>query len=291
MKNNIIKNAFDLHIHLGPDIMPRKYDLDSLIRLEEGKIAGFVTKRHFLPTSGNSKIDTALKIYDSITLNHSVGGFNANAVRACAQISKQPLFVWFPTVHAEKFLRKQEYEIPLEWFGQNSKFVPRKATEVEGLVIWDKNQKIKKEVIGVLEAIKEFDAVLATGHVTWQEAESLVAAAQKIGIKKIILTHPICPGMEMPISIQKKLTMLGVYVEHCYSMFTIHKIPITKIVSQIRAVGAERCILSSDVGQVFSPSPSESLSKFYDLLLDAGISEQELEQMLVKNPKNILNLN
>jgi len=288
MKKDIIKNAIDLHVHTGPDIMPRKYDLQSLIKAEEGKIGGFVTKRHFLPTSGNSKIETELKIYDSVTLNNSVGGFNADAVRACAQISKKPLFVFGPTVHAEKFLRHQEYEIPPEWFGESTEFVPRKASLVQGLVIWDENKKIKKEVLEVLEAIKEFNCILATGHITPEEAEALVREALNLGIEKIILTHPVCPGMEMPISIQRELSVLGAYVEHCYTMYSIHKIPIKKIVAQIKEVGAMRCIVSSDVGQVFSASPSESLSLFYDLLIAEGITEAEMETMIVKNPIKIL---
>lgn len=289
MNKEIIKNSIDLHVHLGPDIMPRKYDLQALIAQEEGKLRGMAVKRHFLPATGFAQnIKTNLELIYSITLNNSVGGFNADAVLACAAISRRPLIVWFPTVHAEKFLRAQEYEIPPEWFGDTKKFVPRKATEIEGMTIFDKKKQIKPEVMKVLKAIKKSKAILATGHITWQESEVLVAEALKIGIKKIIITHPICEDMETPLPVQIKLADQGAIIEQCFSMYSIHKISAKIIAVQIRAIGPKRCIVSSDVGQVFSPSPSEAMAKFGDLLLAEGITEKELDVMMCKNPAKLV---
>ena len=77
-------------------------------------------------------------------------------------------------------------------------------------------------------------------------------------------------------------------MEHCYSMYTIDKIPIEKIAGQIKAVGAKNCILSSDVGQTFSPPPSEAMYLFAKLLLESDITLKELEIMMVKNPTGLI---
>ena len=50
--NNMITRAIDLHVHIGPEIIPRKYTAQSLADAERGKIAGCVLKNHFYPTAG-----------------------------------------------------------------------------------------------------------------------------------------------------------------------------------------------------------------------------------------------
>ena len=62
-----------------------------------------------------------------------------------------------------------------------------------------------------------------------------------------------------------------------------------EIAQQIKAVGANSVILSSDVGQAFSPAPSQALYEFANLLFEQGISLDELKRMLVANPKKLLN--
>ncbi|MBI2085208.1 MAG: hypothetical protein HYT71_01710 [Candidatus Aenigmarchaeota archaeon] len=47
----------------------------------------------------------------------------------------------------------------------------------------------------------------------------------------------------MPISVQKELAKnKGVYIEQCYSMYSIDKISMEKIAEQIKKIGAEKCI-------------------------------------------------
>ena len=92
----------------------------------------------------------------------------------------------------------------------------------------------------------------------------------------------------MPVAGQKKLASLGSFIEQCYSMYSIDNISIKQIAGQIREIGANYCILSSDVGQPFSKSPSEALLDFATLLFAEGITEKELRTMLITNPKKIM---
>lgn len=84
------------------------------------------------------------------------------------------------------------------------------------------------------------------------------------------------------------MARMGAFIEQCFSMYSIDRIPIKKITAQIKAVGAEKCILSSDVGQTFSKNPSAALLEFILLLENEGITEKEIEQMLVKNPRHLV---
>ena len=46
----ILQQAIDLHIHIGPEIIPRKFTLPELVDYEKGKLRGVGVKNHFFPT-------------------------------------------------------------------------------------------------------------------------------------------------------------------------------------------------------------------------------------------------
>jgi len=286
----IIRQAIDLHVHIGPEIIPRKYqNVEELIKDQKGKIGGVGIKNHFFPAISSVK-NKKIKIINSVTLNNYQGGFNSEVARACAEISDSPITVWFPTISADNFLEKQEYELDKKWIDPKlrNKSSLKKAEEVKGLNIFDKSGKIKNEVIRVLKIIKKYNAILATGHISWQESFELVKKAKEIGIEKIIITHPIYQKIDMPIERQKRLTETGAYIEQCYSMYSIDKIAIKKIAEQIKYLESKNCIISSDVGQVFSKAPSEALKDFIVLLEKEGLEEKDFKKMLIDNPEKLI---
>ena len=257
------------------------------MKQESGKIGGAALKSHFFPTISMIKTvkKSDMKLIGSITLNNYIGGLNPDAIYASANLSEYPIIVWFPTIHAKNFLEKSEFEIPSEWVS-DPKFRSRKSSEIRPIIITE-NGKVTEQTKKVLEAIKNTGSILATGHITWQEAEILAKEALKMRIKTI-LTHPIYQRINMPVNVQKRLVKMGAYSETCFSMYFIDKIPIEKIVSQIKEIGAEGMIISSDVGQAFAKPPSEALEEFATLLSKNGISEKELRTMMVDNPSKLI---
>lgn len=291
----ILQKSIDLHVHVGPEIIPRKFYLPKLLKCEKGKLKGVGVKNHFFATSAMARPDDNISnpfVIDSVTLNNYVGGFNPDIIYSSAQLSRRPIIVWFPTINSKEFLQNNKYEIPIEWIDSNRKIINRKTTGIKKLSILNSAGDIKEDVKKVLVAIKKTDAILATGHISWQESKKLVECAiKKFGIKRIIITHPIYQKINMPIGVQKELSATGAYIEQCYSMYAIDKISIAKIAEQIKAIGAKNCIISSDVGQIFSDNPSIALEKFMKLLEKEGISERELRLMLVNNPNRLIRRN
>lgn len=285
----IIKEALDLHLHIGPELLPRKYTLKTLIKSERGKLGGVCLKSHFFPTTPFIKelevLPKNFRLVGSVTLNNSVGGLNPEAVRAAAALSEKPIIVWFPTISARNFLDKSEYEIRPEWVAGTS-YKPRRSEEVKGIEI-HKGGILKPEAQDVLKAIKETGSVVATGHISYSEARLLVIKAREMGIKAIV-THPIYPLINMPLAVQKELAKRGAFIEVPYSMFSIDRISIQRIADQIKAIGTEFCFLSSDVGQIKSPSPSQALLAFLKLLAREGLNENDFYLMLVKNPSKLI---
>lgn len=287
----IIRQAIDVHIHIGPEVIPRKYTAESFAVEESGKIGGAVLKNHFYSTQpfiNEIKNIKGMKMFGGIVLNNAVGGINAETIYASSLLTNNPIVVWFPTINAENFLSKSEFEIAPEWTRKKN-FFARKSKNIKPVKVTD-GKILSKKIIEILQMIRKCNAVLATGHISWKESVILVNKAVEMGIKNIVITHPIYQKINMPISVQKMLAQKGCFIEQSYSMYSIDKIPIRKIAEQIKAIGSQNVILSSDVGQTFSPSPSKALLQFSTLLEKEGTSEKELFTMMVTNPKKLLRI-
>jgi len=295
---NLVREGFDLHVHVGPDILPRKYTTRKLIEQEEGRIRGLALKAHSFPTisainATKAEIETQLLLTGSVTLNYFMGGFNPSAVYASAVLSPDlPIIVSFPTVHAENHLRQNysAYEIPPEWI-KDPGFVPRKKAELKAIRVTDWNGRLFEKCVRVLRMAKRMNCIVATGHISWEEGRALALAALDMDLK-VIVTHPYQKDIDMPVEVQKELAEKGAYVEHCYVMYLDrdHKwdYPPDEIADLIRAVGPEQCILSSDTGQMTNPLPSQCLFEFIKLLEKEGIEKEDFTKMIVDNPRSLL---
>ena len=198
----LLKESYDLHFHIGPDILPRKYTVEELVKEESGKIKGVVLKSHSIPTIGliNSLKKDGIDLIGSITLNYFMGGFNESAIYASAVMSKEnPIFVWFPTVHAENHLihNKSEYEIPPEWV-KDPNFKPRNKYDLKAIKVTDWAGKLIRKCQSSLETMQEMECVVATGHVSWKEAEKLALECLDRGLK-VVVTHPMQRDIAMPL--------------------------------------------------------------------------------------------
>ena len=283
----IVRNAYDLHVHVGPEIIPRKYTAQSFAEAECSNLAGAVLKNHFYPTAAMSECRDAkgVELFGSIVLNNSVGGMNGEAVYAASLVSRRPLIVWFPTINSEQFLKSNRYEIAPEWV--KDKDLKLKAAKDVKPVRVTKNGKLLPETKQVIEMIAAVKGVLATGHISAAESMLVAQYARSLHVP-VIVTHPVYQHIDMTIPQQKALAAIGCYLEQSYSMYSMDNIAISKIAQQIKLVGPFSVILSSDVGQMFSPPPSQALAEFASLLMGEGIVLKDIETMLIKNPKKLL---
>jgi len=66
--------------------------------------------------------------------------------------------------------------------------------------------------------------------------------------------------------------------------------PIGTIVQQIHAIGAERCVIASDAGNMKLPDNVTALREFIRLLVEAGITDREIDLMARRNPRILLGI-
>jgi hypothetical protein len=78
--------VIDMHVHIGPEFLRRKYSAASLAEEARREDFGVVMKNHFQPTTGQvSQIrrpDDEVPLVGSVALNFNCGGLDDHGVRA-----------------------------------------------------------------------------------------------------------------------------------------------------------------------------------------------------------------
>jgi len=279
----LLNGAVDMHVHANPDFHPRRFDERGI--LEDAQNYGLravVSKSHYVPNADRcSVINTLFEDIDcfgGIVLNPSAGGFNPYAVEAAIRFGAKE--VWMPSFYSkEHILRFPAFKGAIEYPG-------------EGMELTTAEGKLQKPLLEILDLIRQNDIILGTSHSSAKEIGILVQEANKIGIKKIIITHPYCPVPDLSLDQQAELAEAGAYLELClYSAMPISgKISIRDFAQTIQRVGASNIVLGTDFGQPFNPTPGEGMRLFCENLLAVGISHQDIEVMIKRNTYKLLNL-
>ncbi len=110
----LVRGAYDLHVHTSPDIMPRSAsDLELAHRCRQWGLAGFVIKSHYVPTAERAALVRSLvpdvDVLGALVLNCAVGGMNTMAVEIAAREGAR--IVWMPTFDSVNEMSEQ-YALP-----------------------------------------------------------------------------------------------------------------------------------------------------------------------------------
>ena len=284
----LIPGSIDYHIHSGPDVFPRL--LNDVEIAQQAKAAGMravLLKSHTECTAARAKIASyvtgGFPVFGAIALNYSVGGLNPEAVRNAVRMGAKQ--VYMPTIHAAHYLKEVD-SVPM--------FAALLKGGIRGLNLLKDNGNLKDEVLEIIDIIAEADVVLATGHISIEEAMPLVETAHQRGVKKIVVTHPTSPMEAYTIADMKEILSKGATMLEQVVNDTTHQMknPISPsvIADAIRACGAANTIMSTDSGQVINPAPVISLENFICLMLEAGIPEEDVKCMTRDNPAKMLGI-
>jgi hypothetical protein len=221
----------------------------------------------------------------TLVLNGWTGGLNEKAVKELPLYGEGICAVEMPTFHAENEMR---------WLGMP------KGNGVPVFVEGKLTDKAKR----VLETIGSMGLTLKTGHLSPEESLCLIEQAEQFGIETVVVTHVTAPPVMASIREQKQMVSMGAYLEHCVvplmsdmpkryaqryeatprELFSIEK---DSIVSAIREIGPEYCVLGTDLGQDINPSSAFGMKMFVQFLLEAGFNADEIRRMIVENPRKL----
>src|SRR5262249_33584064 len=141
------------------------------------------------------------------------------------------------------------------------------------------------ELLEVLAVVAKHGLVLGTGHLGRDEIFTVVDAALEAGVRPVVVTHPEFPAQDLSIDDQVALAERGALLERCFTTPHPGKCSWEAVCAGIKATGAERTLLSTDLGQPANPPVEDGLALFADRLAEGGISQDELRTMTVVNSR------
>lgn len=294
-----MRGAYDIHVHIAPDVMKRRTDDLTLARrcLDVG-LAGFVLKSHYVPTAERAATARAAvpgaDVRGAITLNASVGGMNPVAVEIAARSGAS--VVWLPTVDAANQHASSDSPAsqpqpagpegarPPMWAALQQELRER-GVAADPIPVLGPDGDLTEDVRQVLALVAEHGMTLATGHLSAAEIMAVVTAARQAGTERIVVTHPEFTSQRVAVQAQRELAARGALLERCFTTPYTGKVSWEDLFAHIRAARPEHSVISSDLGQPFNPPPEDGLALMADRLLGAGFTEEEVRVMTVRNTR------
>ena len=274
----LLQGTIDMHVHSDPDNVPRSVDGIEAATLARSKgMRGIVLKNHYEPTAGLAflarKAAPGLEVFGGIDLNLTVGGMNAAAVEHQTQVAGGfGRLVWMSTFDAENQVRYSK---------ENRPFV-RVA----------RNGALLAETQAVIAVIAKHGLVLATGHVSPEEALLLIQEGRRQGVAHMVVTHAMNPPVLMDVRQMQEAARLGAFIEFVGGSLTSADAMTRtdRYAAAIRQVGPEFCILSSDLGQKGNALPADGFAAFIAAMRARGLPPAHLDLMTKANPARLLGL-
>jgi hypothetical protein len=200
-----LTGAADLHCHFAPDAH-RERSVDALEAARNAAAArhtAIVLKSHDYPTAALAsvvdQIVDGVRVFGGVCCDYEVGGMNAAAVETALRIGGK--VVWLPTLTS----RQDQLNGIGEQLG-----IPGL-----GLSVVDGEGSLWPETHAVLDLVAEFGAVLATGHVTWEEHLAVTKDFGRRG--RVLVTHALeeLAGPNLSVEQCVELPDLGATIELC----------------------------------------------------------------------------
>jgi len=290
--DKLLEGAIDTHCHGYPEISfevkMRVEDLEAIQLAAKAKMKGIVLKSHMWPTIGRvyqmkDKIE-GIQVWSSIALNTSAGGFSPWVVESA--LKQGVKVIWFPTWSARNDIQRGGFSrLMKRWLPALNKITPE-----EGLTVFNNAGEIDQKVKDIMALAKEYDVAIFTGHISPQESLAVAQEAKKMGFKKLLMSHPDSNAVGATMEHVKQMAEMGFFIETTFLglLPAFWRISLNEIGQRIKEVGARRWVLSTDAFFDWTPPPSEMMRMFIGSALACGISPEEVDLMVRKNPSELL---
>lgn len=184
--------------------------------------------------------------------------------------------VWLPTI--DSAAHNAAYGHMGSWDVQGT---DNPAPRLEPLsILWD--GQLTGAAQAVVKLCQQYGVALASGHLGRDEIFALARFVHQEGFRPLVITHP---NFKVPHLDNRDLSALAafdVYFEFTYCTVSPmwRSATIDETAAAIQTVGSERCFLTSDGGQPHNPMPHEGLRLLAQMLLEKGIGEAAIGQMI-----------
>jgi hypothetical protein len=288
----LLRGCVDIHIHSAPDLYPRIADHVEVARAaREAGFRALVLKSHNFATAARAQMVQqavpGIDVFGSLCLNLAMGGLNPVAVETAIKYGARQ--VYMPTVDSTNHASLVGGEI-----GQHGKGLvvaggwSEYTKQHPRLRVLDARGELVPEVRVIVGLIAEANIILNCGHLSYEEMERLVPAAQAAGVRKIVVDHPYFT--RLGIEQQEKLVRAGALMNYTIGEILPRwwRVSVEDFAAGLRRLGIDHVLISSDCGQVHNPSAIEAYRVAIRLLLEEGFTEQEIRAMFHEKPATLV---
>ncbi len=293
--DELMVGAIDVHMHSNPHQSPLIHSQDVLALAQQAQTAGM--RALILKDVGGSTTGTAyvtsragagIPVYGALVMNLAVGGVNPRGVSVALTHGDRARIIYFPTGDTlNHFEYRKKY-----YFGVNLPLTAEQAITVV------RDGRLIPEAREIISLVKEHGATLATSHLSAAESHLVVREARDQGLERIIISHALWEMTRLSMDDLKAFAAMGCLIEFEYAqtmpmMYFVHgetpKDP-RNIVRAMKEIGAGQCVISSDLGQLYSPLPVDGMRTYVAILLRCGMTADEIRLMFHRNPARIAGL-
>jgi hypothetical protein len=227
-----------------------------------------------------------LRIIGSITLNASAGGLNLWAVETA--LMQDAKVVWLPTWSARNDQHRQGV---CHMLGEEIAHL-HTFTEEQGLYLLDSRGVPLPAVMDVIALCRDAGVCLCTGHISVQESLAIARAAKDAGFGRLVFTHPDSRSIGAKFDEILEMAKLGAYIEICALGLTppYRRITPKEMCAIIRAVGPERCFLSTDYFFEWASPVPEQMRQLMCMLMLEGMQDADIRLMARETPRFLLDV-
>jgi hypothetical protein len=273
-----LQGTIDIHVHSYPDNVERSVDgVEAATQAKARGMRGLILKNHYDPTAGLAwmvrKQVPGIEIFGGIDLNLAVGGMNVAAVEHLTQVTGGwGRIVWMSTFDAENQVRVSNEHRPFVRVSASGRLLP--------------------ETKAVIAAIAKHNLVLATGHVSPAEGLMMLEEGRRVGVQHMVVTHAIKSPVLMSMPQMQQAAKAGAFIEFAGGSMTLKEAPalMDTFVDNIRKVGPQFCIVSTDLGQRGNALPADGFAAIIAALRSRGLTDRELDLVTKQNPARLLGL-
>lgn len=321
LSKDLLKGAIDLHVHVGPHLFssPRRLDpIECAIEAREAGMRAYTIVDVFEMSNGytwitNRHVDN-FTVYGGLALNTVYGGMNARAVRTALYYGDGARYISFGT-HSTHYQASKEGRLVDGKYTPLSEIYPKfRKDELSRAIRIPLNEEPGEQLDEILQLIAEHpDVYMDTGHVSAEEAMRLCDLKDKYGYEKIVISSSV-----VKIATMQQLEYMikkGAYIEHTIGAYTAAQMiplthyyvekeyasidegmsqPVTRgigvVADQVSEFGAEHIIMDTDFGRYALSTPVEGLRQFISMMLDLGVSAEDVRTMVKTNPEKMLGL-
>lgn len=291
--DRLLEGSIDTHCHGYPeisfDVKMRVEDLEAFRLAAQAKMKGIVLKSHMWPTMGRvyqmkDKIE-GIEVWSSITLNTSSGGFSPWVTESA--LKQGAKVIWLPTWSSRNDIQRGGFSRMMKpWLPTLNRIQPE-----DGLSVFNDSGELDQNVKEILALAKDYDVAIFTGHISPEESLAVAREAKKMGFKKLLMTHPDSNAVGATMDHVKEMAGMGFFIETTFLglLPAFWRISLKDLCQRIKDVGAKRWVLSTDTFFEWSAPPSEMMRMFIASALSAGMTADEVDLMVRKNPSELLN--